>query len=255
MSNKLEINRDRLFTNGYRKYLQSLTHGALVDFILTGGNLSFTPSQERSLLLDELADEKARHSRATDKINSLVRENRELRTQIEALEPVNTVGSFATGAAGLAADVGTDSIGQPLFRVIDLETNNVLYEGDTFPVTEDDFAQTLISLIFGGLQTGAPVEAKRYTSIAEYTADYPDAVSVASIGAADTTLSENVINACDSLMERFEPYVEAGSLAHGVGIVQIACRDAATGEAFVDAATAVDVKPVTFATYVLNHMN
>lgn len=252
MSNKLEINRDRLFTNGYRKYLQSLTHGALVDFILTGGNLSFTPSQERSLLLDELADEKARHSRATDKINSLVRENRELRTQIEALEPVNTVGSFATGAGGVAMEAGTDVSNHPFFRVIDLDTNTVLHEG----ALDDngDFFGELLSTIFNGIP-GAPVEAKRYTSIAEYTADFPDAVSVASIGAADTTLPENVINACDSLMERFEPYVEAGSLAHGVGIVQIACRDAATGEAFVDAATAVDVKPVTFATYVLNHLN
>ncbi len=56
-------------------------------------------------------------------------------------------------------------------------------------------------------------------------------------------------------MERFEPYVEAGSLAHGVGIVQIACRDAATGDEFVDVATNMGVKPVTFATYVLNHLN
>ncbi len=244
MSNKLEINRDRLFTDGYRKYLQSLTHGALVDFILRGSNLSFTPAQERSLLLEELADEQARHERATAKINELVTENRQLRAQIDASQPVNTAGGFSATAG--------DENGVPTFRVIDLDTNTVLHEGS---FDEDgDFTKDLINMIIGAF-SGAPVEAKRYTSIAEYTADFPNAVSVASIGAADTVLSEKVINDCDSLMERFEPYVEAGSLAHGVGIVQIACRDAATGDEFVDVATNMGVKPVTFATYVLNHLN
>ena len=247
MSNKLEINRDRLFTNGYRKYLQSLSHGALVDFILTGGNLSFTPSQERSLLLEELEDQQARHERATKKINSLVHENRGLREQLDALQPVNASGSFATGAETAASDQAT-------FRVIDLDTNTVLHEGSLGG--SDDFAKDLISLIFGGVLGNTPVEAKRvYTSFAEYTTDFPNAVAVTSIGAADTVLSEGVINACDDLMDRFEPYVEAGALAHGVGIVLIACRDQATGDAFVDAAIAIGVNPVTFATYVLNHCN
>ena len=248
MSNKLEINRDRLFTNGYRKYLQSLTHGALVDFILTGSNLSFTPAQERSLLLEELEDQQGRNARATAKINELVTENRQLRAKIESSQPVNTAGGFS-------AMVG-DENGVPTFRVrvIDLDTNTVLHEGSLGG--SDDFAKDLISLIFGGVLGNTPVEAKRvYTSFAEYTTDFPNAVAVASIGAADTVLSEGVINACDDLMDHFEPYVEAGALAHGVGIVQIACRDQATGDAFVDAAIAIGVNPVTFATYVLNHCN
>ncbi len=248
MSNKLEINRDRLFTNGYRKYLQSLTHGALVDFILTGSNLSFTPAQERSLLLEELADEQARHERATKKINSLVHENRGLREQLDALQPVNTSGSFATGAE-------TDTSDQATFRIIDLETNNVLYEGDITASSEDDFAKNLFSLIFDGLTTG-DVETKRvYTSAAEYLEDYPDAATYITAGAVGTILTAGQIDACEELLHQFDPYTEVGSASGVISLVQIALPNGAVGEDFTSKARELGINPVTFATFLVNHCN
>lgn len=248
MSNKLEINRDRLFTNGYRKYLQSLTHGALVDFILTGSNLSFTPAQERSLLLEELADEQARHERATKKINSLVHENRGLREQLDALQPVNTSGSFATGAE-------TNTSDQATFRIIDLETNNVLYEGGTSPASEDDFAKDLISLIFGGFPTGVVENKRSYTSSAEYLADHPDAVSFITAGAIGVTLTAGQIEVCEDLLEQFDPYTETGNGVGAISLVQIALPNDAVGEAFTAKARELDISPVTFATFIVNHCN
>ena len=248
MSNKLEINRDRLFTNGYRKYLQSLTHGALVDFILTGSNLSFTPAQERSLLLEELADEQARHERATKKINSLAHENRCLREQLDALQPVSTSGSFAT-------DAETDTSDQATFRIIDLETNNVLYEGGTFPASEDGFAKNLFSLIFDGLTTG-DVETKRvYTSAAEYLEDYPDAVTYITAGAVGTILTADQIDACEELLYQFYPYTEVGRASGAISLVQIALPNDEVGEAFTAKARELGINPVTFATFLVNHCN
>ena len=248
MSNKLEINRDRLFTNGYRKYLQSLTHGALVDFILTGSNLSFTPAQERSLLLEELEDQQGRNARATKKINTLVHENRGLREQLDALQPVNTSGSFATGAE-------TDASNQATLRIIDLETNNVLYEGDITASSEDDFAKNLFSLIFDGLTTG-DVETKRvYTSAAEYLEDYPDAVTYITAGAVGTILTADQIDACEELLDQFDPYTEVGSASGVISLVQITLPNDAAGEAFTAKARELGINPVTFATFLVNHCN
>ena len=247
MSNKLEINRDRLFTDGYRKYLQSLTHGALVDFILRGSNLSFTPAQERSLLLEELADEQARHERATKKINSLVHENRGLREQLDALQPVDTSGSFDSDAEPVELTAR--------FKIVDLETNNVLYEGNIPASSEDDFAKNLFSLIFDGLTTG-DVETKRvYTSAAEYLEDYPDAVTYITAGAVGTILTACQIDACEELLHQFDPYTEVGSASGVISFVQIALPNDAVGEDFTSKARELGINPVTFATFLVNHCN
>ena len=44
MTTQISIARDRLLTKGYRRFLQSLSHGALVDFIMSESNLHYTPN-------------------------------------------------------------------------------------------------------------------------------------------------------------------------------------------------------------------
>ena len=249
MSNKLEVNRDRLFTNGYRKYLQSLSHGALVDFILTGSNLSFTPAQERSLLLDELNDEQARHARATAKINELVNENRQLRAQIESTQPVNT----SDYAGGFEATAGHEN-GVPMFRVIDLETNAVLHEG-VFS-EEGDFAKELLSMIFGGVPACGCAQKRVYASVDEYMGDHPEAMSFTTMAVPGVSgLSAEQIAACEVLSEEFEPYTETLPFIGGVNMVLIALPDDATATAFTEAANSVGINPIKFASYVVNHTN
>lgn len=246
MSNKLEINRDRLFTNGYRKYLQSLTHGALVDFILTGSNLSFTPAQERSLLLEELMDEKSRHERATLKINSLVHENRGLREQLDALQPVDTSGSFDIDAEPVELTAQ--------FKIVDLETNTTLHDGDlsTDPQT---LAHQIIAVIFGGV-LGETVETKRvYTSAGEYLADHPNATSFTSIGVVGVPLSAGQIDSCEDLLEQFDPYTEVGGINGKLATVLVALPDDVTGDAFVKKAHELRINPVAFASFIINHYN
>lgn len=244
MSNKLEINRDRLFTDGYRKYLQSLTHGALVDFILRGSNLSFTPAQERSLLLEELADEQARHERATKKINSLIHENRELREKIEAFQPVDTSGSFDSDAEPVELTAR--------FKIVDLETNTTLHDGDlsTDPQT---LAHQIIAAIFGGV-LGETVETKRvYTTAGEYLADHPNATSFTSIGAVGVPLCAEQIDGCEDLLEQFEPYTEVGGTNGRLATVLVVFPDNVTGEAFAKKARELRINPVAFASFIINH--
>lgn len=246
MSNKLEIDRDRIFTNGYRKYLQSLTHGALVDFILNGSNLSFTPAQERSLLLEELVDEKTRHDRATKKINTLVHENRGLREQIEALQPVDSSGSFDINIKAEPVKRAAQ------FKIIDLDANTTLYEGDLSP---DSISHQIIATVFGGV-LGGTVETKRvYMSSVEYLEDHPNATSFTSIGAVGVPLCAEQIEGCEDLLEQFDPYTEVGNINGKLATVLIALPDDAAGDAFTSKAHELGINPVAFASFIINHHN
>lgn len=244
MSSKLEINRQRLFTQGFRKYLQSLTHGALVDFILRGGDLSFSPAQERQLLLEELADSQERHARATKKINELVHANRELREALAEGKPVNTQTAFDIETTG-ATDETPFS-----FKIVDLDTNTVLFDGNLSD--HDDGLHLLIDALLG--LPGGQQEDRSYVSLDEFKAANPhgDVYSIPVFLTTKTARSD-ITNAIRNLLDDFEPYVFIeNSPLPSVKVVQIAFETEAASASFIQEARDLNVRPRDVAEYLVH---
>lgn len=179
MTTQISIARDRLLTKGYRRFLQSLSHGALVDFIMGESNLYYTPNQELKLFEDELADSRARHARATQRINELVCENRDLVSQLQELAPANTANQFETVSAN----------------------------PDEFV---KEFLQFLTGIGVAQDELDEPSEEifETYSSIEEYCEEYPDAhmVKIASLG--DSSLHPNVpIRRIEALLHYYDALV------------------------------------------------
>lgn len=177
MSNKLEIRRDAMMVKGYRKYLQSLSHGALVDFILSGGQLAFTPNKELDIALAELDDERSRHARATQKINELVHENRQLHEQLRELQPVNTAGDFEQNA-------DNDSV-----------------------ESMDDFMRGFLNFLDGIV---SEAEGPVYTNSAEYAKDHPEcqffSVVISNDEMRDELIVPEVSDTIAELLVKYDSY-------------------------------------------------
>lgn len=249
MSNKLNINRDRLFTQGYRKYLQSLTHGALVDFVLRGGDLAFTPAQERELLLDQIADEQKRHDRATKKINELVHENRSLRQALEAKQPVDTAASEFIKSIG---DYHNLFEGLTSMTIVNADTNEVIFDLNSGKAPSDE-ALELIKAIIEGTPASNPIETPE-----DYVEAYPESVNTSTLSCVTPNpLPDDILDACVRLESAFQPFSTVQQLAPGVGLmsVLIQFRDVTVANEFGAAAEAAGVSPMAYGQYVVNHAN
>lgn len=239
MSNKLSINRQRLFTQGYRKYLQSLSHGSLVDFVLNGGDLAFSPAQERELLLDQVADEQGRHARATQKINELVRENRRLTELLNQQAPVSTDGSFEA----------------LLSEVFGGDVNIKVLDGtDYIDVSYDDVLQMLAS-IFADTSDPVPTQMPIVT-FEDYEEAFPNAVFAKTMAIElGDSIPADVIAKCDSLKERYQPFATTNEVAPGspLRLVVIQFCDAGVANDFAAQAKSIGITPAIYGLYVVNH--
>lgn len=227
MTNKFNVDRQRLFRAGYNRYLRSLSHGALVDFILNGADLSFDNQQERDLLLAEVADQKGRHDRATAKINELVLVNRDLNEALGKTRPVDTSSAFQA----LQRDERVE--------VIDVSACNTI----------DDFMDALF-----GRCTCADEEP--ITTIEEFVAIHPLAVALAVTSAVTgVPLPDETIRLCAVLEEEFAPFIVVNPLFVGLLSVSVVFTDITALKAFKTRAAELGVTGIEFGFYVVNHSN
>lgn len=237
MSNKLSINRQRLFTQGYRKYLQSLSHGALVDFVLNGGDLAFSPAQERELLLDQVADEQGRHARATQKINELVHENRRLRERLNEQEPVSTEGAFE--------DILADIFGN--------EAQVKVFDGDTIQTVSGQDVLQFLASIFAGVNEDAP---KKIVTKEDYAEAHPGSVHASTVAfVLGEALPADIIELCNDLTTAYQPFstVENVSPGNPMKLVTIQFQNVEIAANFARQADQLGVSVAIYGLYVVNH--